>query len=171
MSAGRDTGGDERLPRGYETMLHRARSALGRRLPSVREAIEQAKDRAVELGELSRDEAERVGDYLHRDLKDAAAFLSNTGSGIADWLRLERDLIESRLLDSLAVLADQTRLEYERLAEQARRADERHTGDVVGPGTLRCTQCGEELRFSASGHVPPCPKCRATVFRRVASGD
>lgn len=168
MTQQRDPHEGDRLRRGYETMLHRARAALAEHLPTVREAVDHAKEKAVELGELTREEAERVREYLRRDVEDAGAYLADTRRELTDWLHLERDLIESQLLDSLSVLADQTRLEYEKLAAQAQRADERHTGEVVAPGTLRCTQCGERLRFSESGHVPPCPKCHGTVFRRAS---
>ncbi|NIV75653.1 MAG: hypothetical protein GWN37_12665 [Gammaproteobacteria bacterium] len=168
MTHPRDAHEGERLRRGYETMLHRARTALAEHLPTVREAVDHAKEKAVELGELTREEAERVREYLRRDLEDAGAYLADTRREFADWLHLERDLIESRLLDSMAALADQTRLEYEKLAVQAQRAGERHTGEVVGPGTLRCTQCDERLQFRESGHVPPCPRCHGTTFRRAS---
>jgi len=161
--------GDERLPRGYETMMQRARSLLerarGEGAPSVEQSIDQAKERAVALGELTAEEAERVGEYVRRDLKHAGDYLSRTGAALADWLCFDHDLLEAQLRDALSVMADRTRLEWQRLAEAA---DERHTGEIVGPGTLQCVACGETLRFQTAGHVPPCPRCHGSVFRRVS---
>ena len=51
-------------------------------------------------------------------------------------------------------------------AEQAREASFYHTGEVTGPGTLVCAECGKELHFHKAGHIPPCPGCRGTRYRR-----
>ena len=62
---------------------------------------------------------------------------------------------------------DHTRQELERLNAEAQAAREVHTGEVVGPGTLFCQACGEAITLKRSGHVPPCPRCRASVFARA----
>jgi len=164
--------GGEHLPRAYEQMLERARGFLERTrretLPTLRQSIDEARERAVELGELTREEADHVGEYLHRDLEEAAAYLSYTGKGLADWLHLDIAGIEARFYDSMSVMVDHTRLELDRLAAEARAADERRTGQLTGPGALECSACGRHLHFHESGHIPPCPDCRGTVFRRAA---
>lgn len=162
----------ERMAHGYERMMERARTLLAQAragtLPSVPELIQHAKDTAVDLGELTREEAEHVGDYLQRDLEDAAKYLSYTGRGLAGWLGINPDMLRAGLRDALDTMVDHTQLELDRLAREAQRASERHTGEVMGPGTLECTNCGERLHFRGSGHVPPCPRCRGTVFRRAS---
>lgn len=50
-----------------------------------------------------------------------------------------------------------------------RRFEEWRTGEVTTIGTLRCRHCGELVRFKRTGRIPPCPKCRATVYERVRS--
>lgn len=154
----------------YKRMQERIRNALQHTrqetLPTLQHVVENAQEKAVELGELTREEAERIGEYLRRDVRDAANYLEQNGSELRTWLKFDLELVEDRILDMFAVMVDHTRLELDRLAEQANRA-EWHTGEIVGPGTLRCKSCGQELQFHEPGHIPPCPKCRGGVFIRA----
>lgn len=159
----------------YYRMLGRLRTRLEEleedAEPVIERALANARETASELGELSREEAERVAGYLQRDLQSAAQFIGENGSEIADWLRLDLRLVEQGLADMFLKVADRTRLELERLSLQAGAWGEWHTGEVVGPGTLGCKGCGEELRFERVSHIPPCPRCHGTRFRRVTAGS
>ena len=64
-----------------------------------------------------------------------------------------------------------TRLELEKLADQAREASRYHTGEVTGPGTLICEGCGKEIHFHKAGRIPPCPGCQGTGFTRQTTMD
>ena len=158
----------------YEKMLERVHNALDRAeqdtLPTLKRSIEQAREKAVELGELTREEAERVAGYVERDMKDAAGFLGETRQELSDWLQFDLRMIESRLLEMFANVADRTRVELSALAEQARQAAFYHTGEVTGPGTLICRDCGKAMQFHKTGHIPPCPKCHGTKFQRTEDG-
>jgi len=41
-----------------------------------------------------------------------------------------------------------------------------HSGDVSGPGTLTCTDCGAKLTLERSSRIPRCPECHKTDFRK-----
>ena len=165
-----DESSKERLIRAYERMLERVKSSLDHArqdtLPALNEQLEAAKEKAIELGEISREEAEKIGDYLRRDLHDAAGFLNATKRGLADWLRFDLILVEDRLIELFSTMVDQTRLELDRLAERAAQAHELHTGQITSPGTIHCTACRQELHFHGTAHIPPCPKCHGSVFER-----
>jgi len=165
----------DRLIKAYNTMLGRVektiREAEKDALPRLEHNIDAAKEKAMELEELTREEAEKVGTYLQRDLHDAANYLAETGSELGDWLRFDLELIEDRLLDSFTGLVDQTRLELQELAQEAMQYGEWHTGEIAGIGTLRCQSCGELLHFHATGHIPPCPACHSTRFKRISTDD
>ena len=158
-----------RLGEGYERMVERARAALEHAkedtLPQVRQIIDQLEDKAVELGELTREEAQRLGEYLHQD---AAEYLSYTGKSLGDWLNVDLDVAEARLMDMFSLVVDHTRLEFEQLAERARRSQELHTGEIAAPGVLRCTECEHQMHLRSPGHIPPCATCHGTVFQRVS---
>lgn len=171
----KENGGTEtRLSEGYGRMVERAKAALEHArkdaLPQARHLIDELEDKAVELGELTREEAQRLGEYLHRDVQNAAEYLSYTGKSVGDWLNIDLDAAEARLMEMFALVVDRTRLEFDQLADRARRAQELHTGEIAAPGTLRCMQCQHELHLRSPGHIPPCAGCRGTVFQRVTRG-
>ncbi len=163
----------EKLVHAYNTMMERVKAALDivdkQTVATLDEGIEAAKDKAVELGELTREEAEKIGDFLRRDLEDAGEYLADTGDELRQWLHFDLELIEERLWEMFQQAADQTKLAFLQLAERAQRASEYHTGEITTVGTLRCVQCGELLHFHATGHIPPCPKCHSSVFKRTRS--
>ncbi len=162
---------DETHVHAYERMLERARDFASEAReglePKLQHGLDAAREKATELGELSREEAEKIGNYLKRDVYDAAKFLaSEKTDDLKDWLRFDVQLVEERLADSFALLVDKTTVELKQLADRARAVGEWHTGEITGPGTLVCKECGEEIHFHKTGHIPPCPKCHATVYRR-----
>jgi Zn finger protein HypA/HybF involved in hydrogenase expression len=54
---------------------------------------------------------------------------------------------------------------FEEAAEKSEKGLEYKTGEVAGPGTLSCKECGAEMKLTTSVRIPPCPKCHKTVFR------
>ena len=158
----------EKLIQAYNVMLKRVRETLKdaeeKTLPTVREALDKAAETASELGELTREEAEKIGDYLRRDLNEAAEFLSENSRQLKDWLSFDLEFTEIKLAEIFASVADQTRIELDKLAQRAREVGQWHTGEITGIGVLHCKGCGELLHFEKTGHIPPCPKCKGTVF-------
>jgi hypothetical protein len=164
-------GGDERHIHAYNRMLEHIKS-LGDRAgqqaqPALRNLIDAAELKMIELGELTREEAVKIGAFIERDMGHAAAYLNRPENReLIDWFKFDLGLIESRLLELFSGVADQTRLGLLALEQQARDASAYHTGEVTGIGTLYCAACGEALHFHATGHIPPCPRCRGTIFVR-----
>jgi len=160
------------LIQAFERMIERVKEVVGETeqdlKPRISYAFQQAREKAVELGELTKEEAERISGYLMRDLHNAAEFLEKNEMEFADWLHFEVDLIEDSLLDSVPVLIDETRLALEQLSREAELYGEWHTGEITLPGTLQCTACSKDVHFHKSGHIPPCANCQATVFKRVS---
>jgi len=162
----------EKLVHAYNRMMERVKDALKQTekntLAALHYNIDLAREKAVELGELSREEAARLADYLRRDLEDAGEYLADSGAELSSWLQFDVELVEDRLWEVFTAAADQTKLAYLDLAQRAQRASEYHTGELTTVGTLRCSACGELLHFHGTGHIPPCPKCHSTRFTRSA---
>lgn len=154
----------------YERMHERAIALLDKTtqeiLPSVVEALESAKEQAIHLGELSKDEAELIHTYVKRDLHDAGEYIKQQRGELTDWLRFDAEQLEKKIWDSLSLLVDKTTIELEQLKARAKQLSEWHTGEITGPGTLVCSACGEHLHFHKTGHIPPCPKCHTTIYKR-----
>jgi hypothetical protein len=163
----------DRMVAAYDRMLKHTHDAIAdaqkETVPRVRDILEKTRDQMVELGELTREEAAKVSGYVERDIKDAAAYIAETGAGLRDWWRFDLRLMEERMIDVFTSVADQTSLQLREWAEQARRAPAYRTGEITGPGTLVCEACGEALNFLKAGRIPPCPKCGGTAYRRDAT--
>ena len=134
----------------------------------LQHVLEEAKNKAVELDELTEEDATKLLAWLKRDLQAAANYLSETGHEIKDWLGFEKTLLESELFYLFLETADKTTVELQQFKENAKHP-EYHTGEITWPGTLTCDECGERLHFYKAGKIPPCPKCHATVFHRSTS--
>lgn len=162
---------DQKLIAAYDKMMARVHQFLDtaeqQALPTLQNNIDKAKEQAVELKEITHDEAEKLSYYVRRDLHDAADYLEQTGEELSAWLSFDLELVEDRLLEVFAKVADKTRLELAQLAEQAKRAEEYHTGEITSIGTLACKSCDGLVHFNQTGRIPPCPKCHQTVFVRV----
>jgi len=154
----------------YDDMMVRVKTAIEEAeeatLPALQRYIHKARDTAVELGELTREEAEKIAAWLERDLTDAGKHLAVTGHRLGDWLRFDMGLIEDRLLEALSQVADHTRLEIQQFERDIQEGPAWNSGEITGPGTLVCAACGAIMRFHATGYIPPCPNCGHTVFHR-----
>ncbi|VAW66751.1 hypothetical protein MNBD_GAMMA09-2823 [hydrothermal vent metagenome] len=128
--------------------------------------INQAKEKAVELEELTEEDAAKVASWLKRDMNDFIDYLVEGENEIKDWLGFETNLLENVFLDLMLQTADKTTIELLALKKKAKQANTYHTGEVTGPGTLVCEQCGEVLHFHKAGKIPPCAKCHATTYQR-----
>lgn len=160
----------ERMVDAYERMLEYVDDVISKAekttLPTLKKSLEAAREKAVELNELTREEAEKIAAYVERDMRDAAHYLAETGDEFRDWFKFDVQLIEGHLMELFASVADRTRLELERFANQASEAAVYRTGEITGPGTLVCDGCGKELHFHKAGRIPPCAKCHGTTYHR-----
>jgi hypothetical protein len=171
MSGENIPGLDSKLTVAYNLMLERARETMAAAGKGLRHGVDAAMEKATELGELSREEAEEVSEYVLRDLHDAAEFVSESGSELRDWLRFDLEVVEQSLADMFAQMVDHTKVELANLEQRATTLGEWHTGEIVGIGTLECKGCGEQLHFHHTGHIPPCPKCHGTKYKRISRND
>jgi len=168
----------DKLTHAYNRMMERVKIRLEEVeeaekavLPKLKQSIEHAAEKAVELGELSQHEAQKIGAYLKRDLQDAGQYLAKTERELSDWLRFDINLVEDRLLELFSSAADKTSLELLDLEEELEEASSYQTGEITGPGTLQCSNCGELLAFHTTSSIPPCPQCKGTVFSRLADEE
>ena len=155
----------------YDRMLQRAEQALAstteRSEATLEHALDTARKRAIELGELTQDEADRIHGFVTRDLYDVGQHQATEEREVADWLRLGVLLVEKDVLNRFTRLAETAKVEFKHLQKAGNKLDEWHTGEVTTIGSLRCQRCGEVLRFDRTESIPACPKCQATVFERI----
>ncbi|MFK8067404.1 MAG: zinc ribbon-containing protein [Gammaproteobacteria bacterium] len=160
----------EKLKAAYQQMLEHTQENLQKTLdktrPQINNLVDQAVERSIELGEITKEEAEKVGAYLRRDLEDVSEYMNTTKKELGDWFRFDVELVEDQVKNWFSSITDHTRTTLDELARNAEMA-EWHTGEITGPGTLSCDKCGHDLHFHNVGHIPPCANCYGTKFHRV----
>ena len=169
-----DSQNDSSLVDAYNQMMIRVRDSIetaeAKAVPTLQKAIEQAKQEAIHLGEVSLEEAEEVGNYIKRDINDAAEYLMETSQEFSEWLMLDIDIIEQKVLELFLSVADKTRIELEQFSHPSCNTTEiveYRSGEVTGPGSLVCANCGFLIQFNTTGTIPQCEKCEHNVFRRA----
>jgi hypothetical protein len=155
----------------YETMyehvvadIHKVKDQGG---PKLHDLIDEAKDKAVKIEHVAEDDAEKISTWLKRDLEEVIHYIVETEYAAKEWLGFETALIKSEIIRLLLETADKTTVQLQRMKDNARKPSTYHTGEITGPGTLICDECGEKLHFHNAGHIPPCPKCQKTRYHRI----
>lgn len=134
---------------------------------SFRKALDIARDRVVHLGEITLDEAQEIGEFIKRDINDAAEYMMETSAEFSDWLMLDIEVIERKVVDMFLSVADRTRIELEQLKNQAQPASLYYSGEISGPGTLICNECKHKVQFVTTTQIETCPECGNNTFQRA----
>lgn len=156
-------------PKAYETFLDRVKDKLEHiDEASIKEALEHARETAIALGELTREEAQAMLSYVKRDLAHAADFLSETGEGIQRWLQMDITLLELSLFESFSRVADKTVLDMQKLNYRLERGPVYRAGELVGLGSLQCDTCGAIIQYKKVSEIADCEACNGNAFSRLA---
>ena len=167
----------EKIVIAYEKMLERAmdeyQDFMGsveelehKAAPVLHEFIDKSKDTAVKLEELTEEESAKIARYVKQDLKDAAQWMARTGQDLKQWFNFEGGMAKLEIADLFMKAADQTKVDLVRFEHEVDEGGVYHTGQIVGPGTMVCEDCGEDLRFAKASRIPPCPRCHGVSFHR-----
>jgi len=164
---------DSSLNKAYNLMIARVRdrieSAEANAVPTLQKAIEHARNQATHLGEISLEEAEEIGNYIKRDINDAAEYLMETSHEFSDWLMLDIELIEQKVLELFLSVADKTHIELEQLSRPSCNTALQlyRSGEITGPGSLKCTKCKQLVQFNTTSEIPQCKQCGGSEFKRA----
>lgn len=162
---------DNRLVQAYNQMMHSIKDAFEEADDdtsdsSLQHALHLARERIVELGDLTAEEASQVSDFIKRDINDAAEYLMETSAEFSDWLLLDIEVVERKIVDLFLSVADTTRVELQQLQQQNRTAASYFAGEVTGPGTLQCTGCGKHVPYTTTALIKACEQCGSEEFKR-----
>lgn len=162
----------DKLVHGYNTMMDKlsewAEKADEQAGPLLTNGLRETARFMDELSDWSKEEIDLISRYVKRDLHDAAVNMEKDNQDLKAWFRFDLNLIEDKILDIFASMTDRTRQELNKLDKMA---NEWHTGEITGIGTLVCKKCGKEIHFHKPGRIPPCSQCKHTSFERISSDD
>ncbi len=145
----------------YEKIASRTADLFEEGRKTFDEALKKAKEEISSAGDYSREQADKIGEYVRRDLKANANKAKDAFIKAVEPQRLAvgAQSAFSRILSSAAgTLTD--------LAEKSEKLLEHKTGELTSPGTLTCKNCDAEMHLTKTVRIPPCPKCHKTIFRK-----
>jgi Zn finger protein HypA/HybF involved in hydrogenase expression len=145
----------------YEKLAARTADLLEEGKKTFDEALKRAKEELSSAGDFSREQADKLGEYVRRDLKENADKAKDAVKKAVEPQRLAAGAQSAftRILTSTAEALTE-------LAERSEKSLEYKTGEITSPGTLTCKDCGAEMHMSKTTRIPPCPKCHKTLFRK-----
>ncbi len=114
------------LRRVYEQIIGQTASAFKRVFTTACKAVSA-------LGDLTRDRSEKAVAYLKEDLHETADSIRSKEEELRDWLKFDVELVEDRLSEEVATMADDTRLALQRLAEEAEQSGNEPAGETAPP--------------------------------------
>jgi Zn finger protein HypA/HybF involved in hydrogenase expression len=145
----------------YEKLASRTADLLEEGKKTFDEALKKAKEELSSAGDFSREQADKLGEYVRRDLKANANKAKDAVRKAVEPQRLAAGAQSafSRILSTTAETLTE-------LAERSEKSLEHKTGEITSPGTLTCKDCEAEMHMTKTTRIPPCPKCHKTVFRK-----
>jgi hypothetical protein len=136
----------------------------------IKQEIENAIAFEHDLAELSKEEVDLLSAWVKRDLQSMNRFIAETGEGVAQWLKMDLELVEARILHSLLSIADKTAVEILELDHKLQHDHQSYIcGEMASPGMLRCNQCGHMMCLTEVTQVEACHCCDNHYFSRVTS--
>ena len=145
----------------YEQLASRTADLLEEGKKTFDEALKKAKEELSTAGSFSREQADKLGEYVRRDLKENAGKAKDAVKKAVEPLRVAAGVQSAftRILTSAAETLTE-------LAERSEKSLEFKTGEITSPGTLTCKDCDSEMHMTKTTRIPPCPKCHKTIFRK-----
>ena len=80
---------------------------------TLQQAHDAARHPAVHAGSVTAEEANQLGEHIKRDNNDAAEHMMEASAEFYDWLMLDIDVIERKVMDLFLSVAEHTRVELE----------------------------------------------------------
>lgn len=156
----------------YEALYDRFAERTRELFEASQEKGKEAMDRSIELareqftvaGEFSAEQGEVFKNYMRRDLAQTENDMRALGQEAIE--RFNPARMGAGALSSMARLLEATGSALQNLSRKAEDALHFNTGEITAAGTLICTNCGQKVQLKRSAHIPPCPSCHGTEFRK-----
>jgi len=152
----------------YSEFMTHLHETMEDTLHSFAEALEISKEKISKSSDLSKEDIDKVSRYVQRDIEHAAHHMPEhrESDSLSEWFKFDVELIENFTLDAFLSVADKTRIELAKL-EQLAQKHSYQSGEITGPGSFICDDCGKEIGFKTPSEIPECPACHGKVFVRI----
>jgi hypothetical protein len=112
---------NNRLVDGYNRMMASVRNTFedtSKKTMSLSWSLQIAADEVVGSSDITPNEAVEIGELIKRDINDAAEVLMETSVEFSDWLMLDIEVVERKMVELFLFVAEQTRFELEHLCNR-----------------------------------------------------
>jgi hypothetical protein len=139
-------------------------SGAGKSLETLQEVMDAAAGQLEKAGEFSREEGERARQYLKRDLAATRVDFDRAAKAIDQALNSSR--VRGGFYDLTSHLFGSLSDVFRAWAGKSEDALAYRAGEISGPGTLTCTNCGAAWSLDRPSYIPPCQSCNQTEYRK-----
>jgi hypothetical protein len=133
---------------------------------TMREALDKARASLRDAGEHTAETIDKVASTVEKDVAAAVQRMGPAWESIsaktAGLLEVWRDRSAAFLGQASGALGEWLKQAGERLQQPVYR-----TGEMADAGTFECRACGERVVLETAAHLPVCPRCRKSEFRRA----
>lgn len=145
---------------------------------NLQKALDIARHDIVHRGILTVEEAHEIGEYIKRDVNDAAEYMMEASDEFYDWLSLDIETIERNVMKLFLDVAENTRVELEQFGHSP--SSTLTAEDFIPvysiyqmeePGIYLCENCGQkktDRETPDNDHSDEhCSRCGHNYFRRL----
>lgn len=164
--------GQEKELQAYEKLRQEVKRLLDQSIDAmsaekISQAIEHGQKVLKESGEHTQEQINRLSKNLRKDLlstfkavEPPVKEFTDSMGGLFDLWRDKSGVI---LTDLAKAVGDWSHQFSDKLDDMLLY----HSGDMTHGGTFVCSSCGQTVNIKKPAHLPPCPKCHKTEFRRA----
>ena len=163
MSEAEEKKPEDQGSKGSENFSSRTADFVSSGKVALDKFLKKAKEEIVGTGDISRSQAQKLTAFFRRDFSTHAENFRKSGENLKKTVAPKKlsVTLRSTFARSLKNVAEK----LEEVAEKSEKTLEYKTGEMAGPGTLCCKECGGEMKLTSVVRIPPCPKCHKTLFR------
>ena len=148
----------------YKKIVTRTEELLESGRKNLDDALKKAGDEFSSAGTFTREQTEKISNYIKRDLHHAFESVDRGKGTVKDAVDPQRIVVGAQSFFSKILLNTAETLSG--WAKKSEQLLEYKTGEITNPGTLTCKKCSEEIHLRKTGRIPPCPKCHHTFYRK-----
>lgn len=156
----------------YEQLRQEVKKVLDQSIDAmsaekISHAVAHGQSVLRQTGKHTQEQINLLGENLRRDLlstfKAIEPPFQELGDTVGGLFDLWRDKSGVILTDLARAVGDWSHQFSDKLDDMLRY----HSGDMTHGGVFVCTHCGQTMHVKKPIHLPPCPKCHKTEFRRA----
>ena len=128
------------------------------------QSMDAARQQFSAASEFSAQQGEVFKQYMRRDLDQTE--LDMRALSLEARERLHPARLGAGAMSSIAHMLQGAGSAMQSLSRKTENALQYNAGEITTAGTLTCVKCGQTVQLKRTSHIPPCPSCSGTQYRK-----